>query len=138
MKKLTTCFLSAAALVCAPWASTVWAIYDLGGTDHPSKNAVITFDGSHAPGYVNAVVGATTFYQSGIYGALTISANIEAGAIWGGPSGHEDLTLSTFSYAGTGATGEVDRHATWVGSVLGGLNYNRLLATGDNFFAEFG
>ena len=138
MKKLTTRFLSAAALVCAPWASTVWAIYDLGGTDRPSKNAVITFDGTNTPGYVNDLVGATTFYQAGIYGELTISANIEAGAIWGGASGHEDLTLSTFSYAGTGALGEVDRHATWVGSVLGGLNYNELVSSGNNFTAEFG
>src|SRR5262245_29502915 len=138
MKKLTTRFLSAAVLVCAPWPSTVWAVYDLGGIDRPSKNAVITFDGTNAPGYVNDVVGATTFYQAGIFGELTISANIEAGVIWGGASGHEDLTLSTFSYSGTGALGEVDRHATWVGSVLGGLNYNRLLSTGDNFLAEFG
>jgi hypothetical protein len=138
MRKLITRFLSAAALVLAPWASAVWGIYDLGGTDRPSKNAVITFDGTNAPGYVNDLVGATTFYQAGIYGELTISANIEAGAIWGGPNGHEDLTLSTFSYAGTGATGEVDRHATWAGSVLGGLNYNRLLSTGDNFITEFG
>ena len=48
------------------------------------------------------------------------------------------MTLSTFSYAGRGATGEIDRHATWVGSVLGGLNYNELLSTGDNFVSEFG
>ena len=98
----------------------------MGGTNRPSKNAVVTFDGTNEPGYVNDIVGATTFYQAGIFGEFTISANIEAGAIWGGPSGHEDLTLSTFSYAGQGATGEVDRHATWVGSVLGGLNYQRV------------
>src|SRR5262245_26759337 len=138
MKKLTTRFLSALALVCAPWASTVWAVYDLGGSGRPAKNSIITYDGINTPGYVNDLVGATTFYQVGIFGELTISANIEAGAIWGGASGHEDLTLSTFSYSGTGAVGEVDRHATWVGSVLGGLNYNRLLSTGDNFLHEFG
>ncbi|HEY2760812.1 MAG TPA: hypothetical protein VGI75_08715, partial [Pirellulales bacterium] len=119
MKKITTWFLAALAIFCAPWAGIAWGIYDLGGTNQPSKNAVVTFDGTNSAGYVNDIVGATTFYQAGIFGEFTISANIEAGAIWGGPSGHEDLALSTYSYAGQGATGEFDRHATWVGSVLG-------------------
>ena len=43
-------------------------------------------------------------------------ANIEAGHIW---NGHE--TLSQLTYIPTsGAAGQFDRHATWVGMVMGG------------------
>lgn len=108
--------------------------FDLGGTDRPSKNAIITFDGSDV-GYVNGLIGADIFYNSGIFGQNTISANIEAGVVW---NGHEALTLSTYTFAGTGALGEVDRHATWVGSILGGLNYNNLVTQGTNSILEFG
>lgn len=112
-------------------------LFDLGGTDQPSTNDVITYDGTNSA-YVNAYLGADTFYNAGIFGQGTISANIEAGAIWGGPNGHQDLTLSTYSYVGQGALGEVDRHATWVGSVLGGFNYSDYLANGTNSALDLG
>jgi Subtilase family len=130
------CALGAWCAAC--WNSAQAEIYDLGGSTWPSKNAVATYDGVNTPAFINDLVGATTFYNAGIYGEQTISANIEAGAIWGGPNGHQDLTLSTYEYTGQGALGEIDRHATWVGSVLGGLNYNELLSTGNNFIHEFG
>ena len=123
--------------VCAGNAALAVTPYDLGGINKPSKNAVATFDGTNAD-FLNNIVGAGIFYNSGIYGQSTISANIEAGEIWGGANGHQDLTLSTFAYAGTGASGEIDRHATWVGSMLGGLNYNQLVTDGTQSIADFG
>jgi hypothetical protein len=111
-------------------------IYDLGGTNEPVQNSVLTYDGTNV-GIINTYLGADTFYNAGIYGQDTISANIEAGEIWGGPNGHQDLTLSTYAYVGQGALGQVDRHATWVGSVLGGLNYSALQA-GDETYLDFG
>jgi hypothetical protein len=138
MRKCVAVGLCAACLLCAGLARPARAeLYDLGGTNQHSKNSVVTFDGTNAA-VVNTYVGADTFYNSGIFGQETISANIEAGAIWGGPSGHQALTLSTYAYAGTGALGEVDRHATWVGSVLGGLNYNELINQGTNSYVDFG
>ena len=57
-------------------------------------------------------------------------------AIW---SGHQDLTLATNAYVDTadGALGDFDRHATWVGSVLGGLNYSALEG-GSQSYLDFG
>ena len=43
-------------------------------------------------------------------------ANVEAGYIW---NGHETLNQVTYIPT-TGASGEFDRHATWVGMVMGG------------------
>src|SRR5262245_57842330 len=108
------CAVVAATAIGAP--AVRGEIFDLGGTNRRSTNSVITFDGSNGA-VVNSFVGTDAFYNSGIFGQNTISAVIEAGAIWGGPSGHQALTLSTYSFPGTGALGEVDRHATWVGSV---------------------
>ncbi len=65
---------------------------------------------------INNVLGATRFYSEGLTGTNAVMANIEAGYIW---NGHE-----TLSHVGlipsSGSAGEVDRHATWVGMVMGG------------------
>ncbi len=111
-------------------------IYNLGGTNQPAQDAVLTYDGTNF-GIVNTLLGADTFYNAGIFGQNTISANVEAGEIWGGTNGQEDLTLSTYAYVGQGASGEIDRHATWVGSILGGLNYSALQAR-DESYLDFG
>jgi subtilisin family serine protease len=73
---------------------------------------------------VNSFVGANRFYASGITGQETTTANIEAGLIWGGATGHQTLTQVTNYYADTtdGALGAIDRHATWVGMIIGGQN----------------
>lgn len=62
-------------------------------------------------------IGANTFYSAGFTGTSSIIANIEAGHIW---NGHETLTHVTQQINGTGATGQFDRHATWVGQSIGG------------------
>jgi hypothetical protein len=65
---------------------------------------------------LNTFLGANRFYNAGFTGTNAVIANIEAGYIW---NGHE--TLSHVTYIPTsGAAGEVDRHATWVGSILAG------------------
>lgn len=72
---------------------------------------------------VNHFLGADRFYIDGYTGSRAIIANIEAGLIW---NGHDSLShIDTFFHAtfqqGAGSqTGQFDRHATWVGSILGG------------------
>jgi hypothetical protein len=65
---------------------------------------------------LQSVLGADRFYNAGFTGTNAVMANIEAGYIW---NAHESL-----SHVGlipvTGAAGQYDRHATWVGAVLGG------------------
>jgi autotransporter-associated beta strand protein len=68
-------------------------------------------------------IGAQSYYTRGITGQNTITANLEAGHIW---NGHETLQHVTnyFASANTWSNGNVnalyDRHATWVGMVIGG------------------
>lgn len=68
-------------------------------------------------------IGAQAYYTRGITGQNTITANLEAGHIW---NGHESLQHVTnyFASANTWSNGNVnalyDRHATWVGMVIGG------------------
>jgi hypothetical protein len=66
---------------------------------------------------INSVVGAGTFYASGYTGANAAIANIEAGHIW---SGHETLAHTVQITGHVSSLNEVDRHATWVGMILGG------------------
>jgi hypothetical protein len=65
---------------------------------------------------LNTFLGADRFYNAGYTGTNAVMANVEAGYIW---NGHEAL-----SHVGliptTGGAGEYDRHATWVGMIMGG------------------
>lgn len=79
---------------------------------------VITWDGTNGVA-VNALVGADRFYAEGIFGQATVTANVEAGLIW---NGHEVTSTLNDFYVAPGAAGDVDQHATWVGSVLAGYN----------------
>ncbi len=66
---------------------------------------------------IGTIIGADRFYAAGFNGSSAIVANVEAGFVW---NGHESLThLNTF-ITGTGALGQFDRHATWVGMVING------------------
>ena len=66
---------------------------------------------------IATLIGADRFYAAGFNGSSAIVANVEAGHVW---NGHQALThLNTF-VTGTGALGQVDRHATWVGMVING------------------
>lgn len=65
---------------------------------------------------LNTLLGADRFYNAGFTGTNAVMANIEAGYIWNG-----NETLNHVTYIPTsGAAGEFDRHATWVGGVMGG------------------
>ena len=66
---------------------------------------------------INSLVGAGTFYANGYTGANAAIANIEAGHIW---SGHETLAHTVQIPGHVSSLNEVDRHATWVGMILGG------------------
>ncbi len=66
---------------------------------------------------INSLVGAETFYNQGYTGTNAVIANIEGGHIW---SGHETLTHVQQIQNHPSALNEFDRHATWVGMVLGG------------------
>jgi hypothetical protein len=66
---------------------------------------------------VNMLVGADTFYNHGYTGPNAVIANIEAGHIW---NGHETLSHVQQIPNHPAALNEFDRHATWVGMILGG------------------
>lgn len=66
---------------------------------------------------VNVLLGADTFYSNGFNGSTARVANIEAGHVW---NGHKSLDhVSVFLQSGS-AAGEFDKHATNVGSHIGG------------------
>ena len=71
---------------------------------------------------LNDFLGADRFYDAGITGQSAIAANIEPGHIW---SGHETLGhVAGFSHHsdayGSTTSDLYDRHATWVGMLIGG------------------
>ncbi len=66
---------------------------------------------------IGPLLGADRFYSAGYNGASTVIANIEAGYIW---NEHEALSHVQLMPNSFGAAGEIDRHATAVGLILGG------------------
>src|SRR5262245_1094525 len=66
---------------------------------------------------LNTTLGAQRFYNKGLTGTGAVMANIEAGSTW---NGHETLAHVQMIPTSNGALGEFDRHATWVGGVMGG------------------
>jgi hypothetical protein len=95
----------------------------------PDTLEAVLHIGSNNPGtftglYINNHVGATRFYNAGITGQNSIVANVEAGHVW---NGHQTLGhVNTFNHHSTtfGSTTSdlYDRHATWVGHMIGGRN----------------
>ncbi len=81
-------------------------------------NRVITWDGENGI-VVNSLVGADTFYNEGVWGQGTVTANVEAGLVW---NGHETTSTVQDFYVSPGASGEFDNHATGVGSVIAGYD----------------
>jgi hypothetical protein len=86
--------------------------------------AVVSSNGGANPPYtglnLNTFLGADRFYGNGYTGSRCVVANIEAGHVW---NGHETLGhVNTFLAApGLPAPhGDFDRHATFVGGVIGG------------------
>jgi T5SS/PEP-CTERM-associated repeat protein len=66
---------------------------------------------------INTLLGADAFYSRGYTGTNGVMVNIEDGHIW---SGHETLTHVQQIPNHPSALNEFDRHATWVGSLMGG------------------
>ena len=72
---------------------------------------------------ISAFLGAGRYYSNGITGQKTKTANLEAGHIW---NGHETLQhvtnyfASSSTWSNGNTAGLYDRHATWVGMVIGG------------------
>jgi len=89
-----------------------------GSVDPGPVSNIITWDGTNGIS-INSLVGADRFYNVGIWGQSTVTANVEAGIIW---NGHADTTTLSDYYVSPGASGAIDRHATWVGSVLAGYD----------------
>lgn len=92
-------------------------------TTTPENNATTGVGGGTFD--VNAFLGADRYYNNStsITGQNTIAYNLEAGHIW---NGHESLQhVDTFANSidtwGGGTTAPLfDRHATWVGMLIGG------------------
>jgi hypothetical protein len=79
-------------------------------------NVPAAFDGMD----VNAFLGADAYYDAGVTGQNTVATVIDAGHIWGGTGGHETLGHVITYVKGDDAAADTDRHATWVGTILGG------------------
>lgn len=115
-KSLVTAAILAAILSFVPDAVASGDIEIPAESDLVSGTGGGTFD-------LGAFVGAGRYYANGITGQNTTTANLEAGHIW---NGHESLQHVTnfFASANTWSNGSVDalydRHATWVGMVIGG------------------
>jgi hypothetical protein len=73
---------------------------------------------------VNNIIGANRFYQAGFTGQGTITASVEAGHIWNGHEALQHVSQYQHHPNAFGATTQelFDRHATWVGSHIGGRN----------------
>jgi hypothetical protein len=82
----------------------------------PEGDAVTNLPGTFSGPSLAGIVGADRFHAAGYTGQGTISAVVEAGHVWGG---HESLG-HVVDFQSSGAAGEDDRHATWVGMLLGG------------------
>jgi hypothetical protein len=94
--------------------------------NHIMTNLPAAFNGAN----VNGIVGANAFYTNGITGQSAVITNVEGGHVW---NAHETLThVTNFSNgatawddpgtAGAQTTDLMDRHATWVGMLIGGRN----------------
>ncbi len=112
------------------WPCTLAAIFFSCGTatvrSQTGEGQIV----SNVPGNFNAgtninnLLGANRFYNAGITGQGTITANVEAGLAW---NGHESLRhVTQFAFHadafGADANALFDRHATWVASHIGGRN----------------
>ena len=86
---------------------------------------------------INALVGATRFYDAGYFGGNTLIANVEAGHVW---NQHETLQNSNILYVNDPSMGPVsslyDWHATAVGFTLVGLGPQ--LSDGSYYTYQFG
>jgi len=135
--QLAACAL-ALPLMAAPSTARADGFSDATTTITPSGAAVLTIDpfqtfqassdlqtsvpSTFGGANVANIIGANRFYTNGITGQGSIVANVEAGHFWGDVDGHETLTSRTSFVTGTGALGDFDRHATWVGMMIGGQN----------------
>jgi subtilisin family serine protease len=111
-----------------PWLVLILTLIGFSSPDmvrgQSGENDLVTnVPGTFASGTsVSSLIGANRFYNAGFTGQGTITANVEAGHIW---NGHESLA-HVASYAndaaawGTTTADLYDRHATWVGQMIGG------------------
>ena len=81
--------------------------------------AIVSWTGTSAGVAINETVGATAYYNAGVFGQGSYVANIEAGRVW---NGHEILTGVSNSdvYVPRDSLGAFDNHATAVGAVIAG------------------
>lgn len=86
------------------------------GTSYATTSVPSTFGGVD----IGPIIGSNRFYTNGYTGTGTITYNVEAGTIW---TGHETLGhVTSVTNTAAGALNEFDRHATWVGMLIGGRN----------------
>jgi hypothetical protein len=125
--KLLTLFLLCGWLLCSNAQAQSTTPDNLLG--YGENHIVSNVPGNLALGTnINNLIGANRFYDAGFTGQGTIAASVEAGHIW---NGHATLEhVAQFAHHpdafGTTTNDLFDRHATWVGSHIGG----RMTATG--------
>jgi hypothetical protein len=112
---LTVAALAANGNTAAAQADT--AGQDIGFSDLYMQSGSGHLQGPYTGAFdLNTLLGADRFYNAGYTGTSAVMANIEAGRIW---NGHETLSHVTYIPNNSAST-EFDRHATWVGMIMGG------------------
>ena len=115
-------FVFAAILALAAPAAYADTAFVLDAIPDNSANNLLSSLGAGPSIDIAAFLGANRFYNDGITGQQTISANVEGGHIW---NLHEALTQVTELYTGPhGALGSYQGHPTMVGTMLGGRGDN--------------
>jgi subtilisin family serine protease len=125
--KLTSLILAvvvAAACVLAARADGVTYSLDPNAVIEGEELLQSSLPGTFTGASINDYVGAGRFYAAGYTGQNTIVANVDGGHIWGGANGHETLQFmpddAEHFFTSSAANGGFDRHATWVGMIIGG------------------
>ena len=105
------------------YSSTLMFSHSLLFAQSGENNLVSSVPGTFQNGTsINNLIGANRFYNAGFTGQGTITANVEAGHIWNGAEALTHVTQYQHHAAAFGTTTQdlFDRHATWVGSHIGG------------------
>ncbi len=106
--------------------------------DVPTKSLVVSASSDGQSLYLtNEIVGATSFYENGVYGRNAAVANVELGVYWPNHDVFADATIGTvFLPSGVEASALYSDHATATAGVIAGYNSDQSAEV--PYYAAFG
>lgn len=106
--------------------------------DVPTKSLVVSVSSDGQSLYLtNEIVGATSFYENGVYGRNAAVANVELGVYWPNHDVFADATIGTvFLPSGVEASALYSDHATATAGVIAGYNSDQSAEV--PYYAAFG